>query len=124
MRIRPLLLAAPLFVVACSAIDDIKPRTPEVTDLMVSVTNVSPAGFELLVEFAAINPNGIDLQATSLTASVVLDGQYDMGTAEIAQEIDLPSNKEVRVSLPVPFDWKDMRIVSSLIAQKGDVPYD
>ena len=122
MRNGILLLVAPL-IVACSAFDDLKPKAPDVTQ-KVSLTKISPAGLEVLVEIVARNPNAIDLEARSLTAKVVLDGQYDMGTVEIPQEINFPSDQEVHLSVPVTVDWKDASVFSSLVAQKRDVPYD
>ena len=121
MRTRVLLLFAPL-ILACSAVDGLKPRAPDV-DADVSVTKISPAGIELLVEVAAMNPNDIDLEARFETARVVLDDQYEMGTMVSPQQIDLPSDQEVHVFVPVTVNWKDASVVASLIEQKRDVRY-
>jgi LEA14-like dessication related protein len=126
MRTRMLPLVAPLFFVfaACSAVDDIKPKAPDVTPDKVSLTKISPTGLELLAEMAIKNPNDIDLEARSVTANVVLDGQYDLGTVEIPHQIDLPSDQETRLSVPLTLDWKDVAVVGTLIALKRSVPYD
>ena len=118
-----LLLVAPL-VVACSAVEEVEPDPPEVTAEKASVTKVSPAGIDLLVELGVHNPNDIDLEARSVTAKVVLDGKHDMGTVEIPQEVDLPSEQEIRVPVPVVVDWKDVTVIAALIALKRNVPYD
>ena len=118
-----LLLVAPL-VVACSAVADIKPDPPSVTNQKVSVTKVTPAGIEVLVELDVRNPNSINLEAESLTANVILDGRYDMGTVDVPQEIDLPSKQQIHVGVPVVADWKDVAVITSLIALMRDVPYD
>ena len=118
-----LLLVAPL-VVACSALEDIEPDPPHVTNQKVSVTDVTPTGIELLVELDVLNPNSIILEAESLTAHVVLDGRYDMGTVDVPQEIALPSKEQIHVGLPVQADWKDVTVITSLIALMRDVPYD
>jgi LEA14-like dessication related protein len=123
MRIAILLLVAPL-AVACSAVDDIKPDPPKVTAEKTSVTKVSPTGIELLAELGVHNPNSIDLEARSVTANVVLDGKHDMGTVEIPQEIDLPSQRDIRVGVPVAVDWKDLTVIAALIALKRNVPYE
>jgi len=118
-----LLLVAPL-VVACSAVEAVEPDAPKVTAEKASLTKISPAGIELLVELGAYNPNDIDLEAQSVTAKVVLDGKHDMGTVEIPQEVDLPSERQIRVGVPVAVDWKDVTVVAALIALKRNVPYD
>jgi LEA14-like dessication related protein len=123
MRIAMLLLAAPLMV-ACSAVDDVEPEAPDVTAEKASVTKISPAGIDLLLTLGAYNPNAISLEAQSVTAKVVLDGTYDMGTAEIPQEVDLPSKQQIRVDVPVTVDWKDVMVLGTLIALKRSVPYD
>ena len=123
MRNLMLLLAVPL-VVACSAVDDVKPDAPKVTAEKASVTKVGPAGIELLVELGVDNPNAIALEAKSATAKVTLDGRYDMGTVEIPQEVDLPSKQQIRVDVPVAVDWKDVTVIAALIALKRNVPYD
>jgi LEA14-like dessication related protein len=123
MRIAMLLLVLPL-VAACSAVDDVEPKAPDVTAEKASVTKISPAGIDLLVELGAYNPNSIALEAKSVIAKVVLHGTYDMGTAEIPQEVDLPSKQQIRVAVPVTVDWKDVMVVSALIALKRNVPYD
>jgi len=122
MRTRVLLLFAPL-IVACSAVDNLKPKAPDVA-ADVSVTKIGPAGLELLVVVAATNHNDITLEAQFETARVVLDDQYDMGTVEIPQEVVLPSDREVRVSVPVTLVWKDDSVLASLAALKRDVRYD
>jgi len=123
MRIAMLLLVLPL-VVACSAVEDVKPDAPDVTAEKASVTKISPAGIDLLLELGAYNPNSISLEAQSVTAKVLLDGTYDMGTVEIPQEVELPSKQQIRVDVPVTVDWKDVTVVASLIALKRNVPYD
>ena len=128
MRNLMLLFAVPLVVlplaVACSAVEDVEPDPPQVTAEKTSVTKISPAGIELLVELGVHNPNSISLEAQSVVAKVVLDGRYDMGTVEIPQEVDLPSKQQVRVAVPVVVDWKDVTVIASLIALKRNVPYD
>jgi len=123
MRIAMLLLVAPL-VLACSAAEKVEPDAPKVTAEKASLTKISPAGIELLVELGVHNPNAIDLEARSVTAKVVLDGKHDMGTVEIPQEVDLPSEKQIRVAVPVAVDWKDVTVIAALIALKRNVPYD
>jgi LEA14-like dessication related protein len=122
MRNEILLVVVPL-IGACSAVDALTPKAPDV-DEKVCVTTINPAGVELLVEINVKNPNGIGLEATSLTAKVVLDDRYDMGTVEVPQEVDFPADEEVHVSVPVTVDWRDASIVASLIALQRDVPYD
>jgi len=118
-----LLLVAPI-VVACSAVEDIKPDPLQITNQTVSVTKVTPSGIELLVELDARNPNSIHLEAESFTANVVLDGRYDMGTIDVPQEIEFPSKEQVHVGVPVVADWKDVTVIASLIALMRNVPYD
>jgi LEA14-like dessication related protein len=118
-----LLLVAPL-VVACSAVEKIEPDSPKVTAEKASVTKISPAGIDLLVELGVHNPNTIDLEARSVIAKVVLDGKYDMGTVEIPHEVDLPSEQQIHLAVPVVVDWKDVTVIAALIALKRSVPYD
>ena len=114
------LLVVPL-VVACSAVDDVKPDVPTVTTEKISLTKTTPAGMELLVELGVHNPNSIALEAQSVIAKVVLDDTYDMGTIRIPHEIDLPSKQQIRVALPVAVD---VGVIASLIGLKRAVPYD
>jgi hypothetical protein len=64
------------------------------------------------------------LEADSLTANVVLDGRYDMGTVDVPQEFDFPSKQQVHFGVPVVADWKDVTVITALIALMRDVPYD
>jgi LEA14-like dessication related protein len=123
MRMAMLLLVAPL-VVACSAVEEVEPDAPRITAEKAILTKISPAGIELLVELGAYNPNDIELEAQSVTAKVVLDGKHDMGTVEIPQEVDLPSEQQIRIAVPVVVDWKDVTVIAAFIALKRNVPYD
>jgi LEA14-like dessication related protein len=124
MRICMLLLVAPLAVACSAAVDKVEPDPPKVTAEKATITKISPAGIELQVELDAYNPNDIDLEAKSVTAKVVLDGKHDIGTVEIPHEVDLPSEQQVRVPVPVAVDWKDVTVIAALIALKRNVPYD
>jgi LEA14-like dessication related protein len=125
MRIATLLLLAPLLAACSEAKDVVDPKTPDVSADRVSLTKISPKGLELLIELGVQNPNSIDLEARSVTADVTLDGgQYDMGTVEIPQEVDLPSEQHIQVPVPVVVDWKDVTVVASLVALKRNIPYD
>jgi LEA14-like dessication related protein len=116
-----MLLVAAVSVVACSATETLHPTT---TPQRVSVTKISPAGIELLVEVAVDNPNPIDLEARSVSAKVVLDGKHDLDTVEIPHEIELPSDQRTHLAVPMQMNWKDATVVTVLVALNRSVPYD
>jgi LEA14-like dessication related protein len=117
-----MLLAAVVSVVACSGSE---PQiTPTITPERVSLTKISPAGIELLVEVGVDNPNPIELEARSVSAKVVLDGKHDLDTVEVRHEVELPSDRRTLLAVPLQMDWKDVAVTAALVALHRSVPYD
>jgi LEA14-like dessication related protein len=117
-----ILLVAALPIMACS--EATEPLHPTTTPERVSLTKISPAGIELLVEVAVDNPNPIDLEARSVSAKVVIDGKHDLDTVEIPHEIELPSDQRTHLAVPMQMNWKDATVVTVLVALNRTVPYD
>ena len=115
------MLFVPVLVVACSGSE---PQKPTLTPERVSVTEISPTGIELLAEVAVDNPNAVDLEARSVSANVVLDGKHDLGTIEVPHKVELPSEQRTRLSVPLVMDWKDVVVVTALVALNKNVPFD
>jgi LEA14-like dessication related protein len=110
-------------VAACSASES-DPMTPTITPERVSLKKISPAGIEVLTEVSVDNPNPIDLEARSVSAKVILDGKHELDTVNVPHEVDLPSNQRTLLSVPLVLDWKDVTMVTSLVALRRSVPYD
>ena len=110
--------ACAVAVVACT-----KPSPPQVTAKSARVTNVSLQGIDLEAELVAYNPNDIDLHIQSVTAKVVLDHRYDVGTFTENKPITLPAKKRTNVQVPVHVRWADMMGLVELATSKRDIDY-
>ncbi len=115
------LLAPMILVGACSGSE---PQIPTMEPEKVSLTKISPAGIELLVDVNVDNPNPVDLEARSVSAKVVLDGKHDLDTVEIPHEVEFPSNQRTHLSVPLQLSWKDAAVTAALVALRRSVPYD
>jgi hypothetical protein len=47
-----------------------------------------------------------------------------MGTVEIDHKVKLPSDQRTVLSVPMAMDWKDVAVITALVALHNDVPYD
>jgi uncharacterized lipoprotein YbaY len=104
---------------ACS-----KPEPPVITPKEASVTGVTAAGVDMRAQLEAFNPNRIALDARTVTAKLVLDGKYDLGTVTIPHAIALPAGARVTLDVPVSIKWNDFAPLISLGATNHDVPYE
>jgi LEA14-like dessication related protein len=114
-----LVLVAASFVVACS-----KPEPPVITPKEASVTAITGTGVDLRASLEAYNPNRIALDARTVTAKMVLDGKYDLGTVTIPHAIALPAGARVTLDVPVSIKWNDFAPLLTLAASNHDVPYE
>lgn len=107
-----------LALVACS-----KPQPPQLVPKSAKVTNVDLAGMDVRVTFDAWNPNGYDLSVRRVTAHVVLDGKFDLGTVTADQPISLPAGKRVLIEVPLQVRWNGAASLGALGTVKRAVPY-
>ncbi|HEY4121543.1 MAG TPA: LEA type 2 family protein [Byssovorax sp.] len=111
-------VACAVALVACT-----RPSPPQVTAKSARVTNVSLQGIDLEAELAAYNPNDIDLHIQSVTAKVVLDHRYDVGTFTENKPVTLPAKKRTNVRVPVHVRWADMMGLVELATSRRDIDY-
>jgi LEA14-like dessication related protein len=88
-----------------------------------SITQIGPTGVDLSVDLAVRNPNRVDLSVRSVTAHVLVDGQYDLGSTTVAKAFTLPAEREVELSVPLSVPWKDVASLTMLALSNRDVPY-
>ena len=72
------LTLAPLALAGC-----VTPDPPKITPKSVRIAGISATGIETEVTLAAENPNGIDLDARSVDATLLLDGSFQVGKTTI-----------------------------------------
>ena len=118
MCCRPLLVVACLALAACA-----KPEPPRLTPLSVKVTGITPQAIDVDLELAAENPNGSDLDARSVTATLTLDGRYVVGTVKVPHAVSLPAHKKTVLTVPVTSRWQDLSGLVALATAGKDVPY-
>src|SRR5262249_19539226 len=112
--------AAPLFAftLACS-----KPEPPKLTPKQASVTGLTLTGVDLRLQVDAQNPNGFDLTTQSVTAKVMVDGKYDLGTYTTTSSMTLPAGQTVTIDVPVNVKWSDLTQMGALAASNRPIPY-
>lgn len=113
-----LVTALPLMVFGCS-----KPAPPTITPERASITAVTAQGIDLHVELNAMNPNAVDLSAREVTAHIVVDKKYDMGSVTMPQAVTLAAGKATKLDVPVSTKWADLGSLVGLAASAGAVPY-
>lgn len=119
-RILSLLCGASLLAIgACK-----KPQPPQLIPQSAKVTNVDLAGIDLRVTFDAYNPNTYDLSVRRVSAHVVLDGKFDLGTVTADQPISLPAGKRILIEVPLAVRWNGASALGGLGAVKKAVPYE
>jgi LEA14-like dessication related protein len=97
---------------------------PTIAPEKAVVTSVGPAGVGLNVELGVDNPNGIELSGRSLTAKVVLDGTYDLGTVSVPHPFRLAPRATSHLAVPLMLPWTDISILAALAAPNRSIPYD
>jgi hypothetical protein len=112
----PLILA--LLLAACS-----KPAPPTITPESASVTQVGTQGLELRLGLSATNPNSVDLSAREISAHVVVDKKYDLGTVTLPNAVTLPAGKATKLDVPVAVKWTDLGALVQLAATQAAVPF-
>jgi LEA14-like dessication related protein len=115
---RALLLAAAIGLSACS-----RPEPPTVTPVSGRVTSISPSGIALSATLEADNPNSVDIEIKSLSATVMLDGKYNVGTVTIPHAITLPAKKKKKFDVPISVPWGNVAEIAPLALENRDVPY-
>jgi LEA14-like dessication related protein len=118
MNRRPFFAAAALVLVACA-----KPEPPKLTPLSAKITSISPLGIDVALKLEAENPNGNDLTARSVTATITLDSRYVLGTVTVPNRINLVAHQKTILDVPVSSRWQDLSSLVTLAAAGKDVPY-
>jgi LEA14-like dessication related protein len=116
---RALLLAAALGLAACS-----RPEPPTVRPISGRVTSVGSNGIALSAKLEADNPNSFEVSIKSLTATITLDGKYNVGTVTIPNAITLPAKKKKTFEVPISMPWGNVAEIAPLALQIRDVPYE
>jgi LEA14-like dessication related protein len=114
-----LILAIIVVLEGCS-----RPKPPTITPEKATITSIGPGGIGVVLELGLDNPNSIELAGRAVTAKVVLDGKYDLGTVTAPNGIKLPAGKRTDLSVPMSLPWKDLPTLLALAGQGRDVPYD
>jgi hypothetical protein len=117
--VRSSLPVAIVFALACS-----RPQPPTIAPERAVVTSIGPAGVGLSVELGVDNPNGIELSGRSVTAKVVLDGKYDLGTVSVPHPFKLAPRTRSHLVVPMSLKWADVSVLVALAAPNRPVPYD
>ena len=82
------------------------------------------ANASALLELGLENPNSVELAGRALTAKVVLDAKYDLGTVTVPNGLRLPAGKRTDLSVPMSLPWKDLTALLALAGESRNVPYD
>jgi LEA14-like dessication related protein len=114
------LFALPIALIALAACS--KPEPPRITPKEVKLTSISPAGIEVDVALAAENPNGIDLDARTVSATLSFDDGLEIGKTSISKPVHLPAHKTVDLRVPVSLRWKNVSALAPY-ALRESVPY-
>lgn len=99
-----------------------KPEPPKITPKSARLVAISNVGMEVAIALDVENPNGIDLDAKSVDAKLVLDDTLDVGRATIERGVHLPAHKTVPLEVPVSMRWKSMTDLLPF-AMRESVPY-
>ena len=100
-----------------------KPEPPVLTPKGATVVGVTAAGVDMRAQLEAYNPNAVALTARSVTATLKLDGKYDVGTVTIPHAIELPAGARVILDVPLSIKWNDFAPLVAVAASNHDVPY-
>ncbi len=110
-------LALALLPLACS-----KPEPPTLAPDRVRITGLSTSRIDLDVTLRATNPNSLDLVARNLTAHLVLDGQFDVGTVDIPFKTVLPAGQTTSLDVPLSVKIVDIAPLAQLALTKAKIP--
>ena len=103
---------------ACS-----KPSPPTLIPERVSITGLTLTQINLEVTIRATNPNSVDLVARSLSAHVVVAGQFDVGTVDIPVTTTLPAGQTTTLDVPLSVKLTDAAPLAKLAMTSASVPY-
>ena len=119
MRLAPLLAVASLAsVLGCG-----KPEPPVLTTRDATVTRVDVNGINVVVRMSAYNPNRIGLDVQNVTAQLLLDGQYDLGTATIQNPVTLAPRAHTPIEVPIAMRWSNVGLVGLAAATAPTFPF-
>lgn len=116
---RPLLAVAVLALASCS-----RPEPPTVRPISGRVSSISPSGITVDAKLEAENPNDFELGVRSFTATIVLDGKYNIGTVTSPHALKLPAKKKKQFDVPISLRWNDVGSLAPLALSNRDVPYE
>lgn len=106
-----------LALCACS-----KPEPPRITPKEVKLVALNDKGIDVVVRLAAENPNGIDLDASRIDATLSFDDGLEIGKTSSAKAVHLPAHRTVDVSVPVSLRWKNLSALAPY-ALRDTVPF-
>ena len=111
-------LVALMFLPAACA----KPEPPRITPKAVKVLALSTTGVEVELTLAVENPNGIDIDARSVDATMTLDRTLEIGKTSIPRGVHLPAHATVDLRTPVSLPWKNLAALAPY-ALRETVPF-
>jgi LEA14-like dessication related protein len=118
MRSALVTVSAAAFVAACS-----KPAPPTIVPDQATVTSLDMTAVHLNLVLTATNPNSIDLPVHDVTAKIVVNQKYDLGTATLANTTTLPAGKATKMDVPIAMNWTDMSALAQLAATSSAIPF-
>jgi LEA14-like dessication related protein len=104
---------------ACS-----KPAPPTLAVKAVKVTDVSMSGIGLDVTADVTNPNAVTLSARRVTATIVIEKKYPLGTVAVDRAVSLPPNSTTPLEAPTTAAWQDLGALTALAGQPGPVHFE
>lgn len=100
-----------------------KPQAPQLVPKEITITSISPIGVTLLAKVEATNPNSFALSTQSVTAKLVMDGRFDVGTGIVPKPLTLPPGVPTLVEVPFLMRWQNAANLPELAAMGRDIPY-
>jgi LEA14-like dessication related protein len=123
MTLRTLTWRSSIFAIAMASLTACAPDPPTLTPLSAEVKSVSIQGVDLIVHVEAQNPNRVDLSVQSVTASVKVDGRYDLGSFTQTTPITLAAKAKTNLDVPINLKWRDTLSLATLAASGNPIPY-
>ncbi len=103
---------------ACS-----KPKPPTLTPVSAKISKLTPTGPTLDVVLQAHNPNGFELSAQSVEATVTFGKNVTLKPITVTSGVSLPAGKSTPIKVSIAATWDDVSKVAGLALASPTVPY-
>ena len=107
---------------ACQSVVRAALASPIVALRDVRIAGIGVTGGTFDVLLSVYNPNEFDLDASSITYSVIVDTTV-VGAGESGQRVVVPARDSALVRLPVRFDWNALGNAGRTILNAGTLDY-